>query len=80
VRADFTWQRVTAPLVEFCQNPQAAPDRVADREASERFTRILDMPQGRRRDFALAMYYLRTGGLSRVMQRMGERNRRRSRD
>lgn len=80
VRADFTWERVTAPLVEFCQNPQPAPDRVGDRAASQRFSRILEMPQGRRRDLALAMYYVRTGGLSRVMKRMGERSRRRSRD
>jgi GT2 family glycosyltransferase len=28
IREDFTWEKALAPLVEFCRDPQPAPDRV----------------------------------------------------
>ncbi|GAA2984270.1 glycosyltransferase involved in cell wall biosynthesis [Microbacterium terrae] len=83
VRTEFTWERAVAPLREFCEDPKAAPDRAAGRRAagsaSERFARILAMPKGRRRDAALFVYYLRTGGISRVTDRLGHRRRRQRR-
>lgn len=32
--ADYTWERVTRPLVEYCQDPYQAPDRAALRALS----------------------------------------------
>ena len=29
IRSEFTWERVLAPLVEFCRDPRPAPDRLA---------------------------------------------------
>jgi glycosyltransferase involved in cell wall biosynthesis len=76
-RDDFTWERALAPLVEFCRDPRPAPD-VADivrrtPAGTNRFGRILAMPRGPRRDFALLRHYWRQGGLRLVREKMTKR-------
>ncbi|MEJ1156487.1 MULTISPECIES: glycosyltransferase family 4 protein [Microbacterium] len=78
VREDFTWERAVAPLRDFCENPTRAPDRGAAKGSrstggSDPFSRILAMPKGPRRDTALLVYYLRTGGLSKTFGKARER-------
>lgn len=77
-RDDFTWARTLAPLVEFCVDPQRAADRgsTAIRRSgtsANAFERILAMPKGRRRDFALLRYYFRQGGVRLVREKLGRR-------
>lgn len=84
-REDFTWSRVLAPLVDFCVNPVPAADRDDSPHAGGlrgqgAFERILAMPRGRRRDFALLRYYWRQGGLARVREKMSTRRERLDRD
>ena len=84
VRAEFTWERVLAPLVEYCIDPQPAADReevFARRRSAPRgsFDRILVMPRGFRRDLALLRYYLGRGGTRLVAEKIQERRARRAR-
>ncbi len=81
VRDEFTWERVLAPLRAFCEAPVVAPDRAASRAERRQqadFDRILSMPRGPRRDAALTMYYLRTGGVRRALAKARGRRDRRS--
>lgn len=84
VRAEFTWERVLAPLVAYCIDPQPAADR--DRLSAwvgsaprRSFDRILVMPRGFRRDLALLRYYLGRGGTKLVAEKIQERRARRAR-
>lgn len=36
VRGDFTWEKALAPLVEFCHDPQPAPDRTVGGSSQKR--------------------------------------------
>ncbi|WP_345801870.1 glycosyltransferase family 4 protein [Microbacterium sp. AZCO] len=85
VREEFAWSRALAPLVDFCVNPRPAADRAALRErtsalAGSHFERVLAMPRGPRRDFALFRYYWKQGGISRVREKMATRKERLERD
>jgi hypothetical protein len=78
MRPDFTWERVLAPLVEFCIDPKPAADRddVFSRRRSVprgSFDRILIMPRGIRRDFALLRYYFARGGSALLARKFRER-------
>lgn len=83
-RDDYRWERALAPLVEFCLSPAPAPDADTARRrrstaGGTSFERVLAMPKGRRRDFALLVHYLRQGGLTLAREKFGERHARRSR-
>jgi len=85
VREEFMWSRALAPLVEFCIDPQPAPDRelVLSRSAvmgGTPFERILAMPKGPRRDFALFRHYWKQGGPGLVRSKMLTRRERLQRD
>lgn len=85
VREEFVWSRVLAPLVEFCADPRPAADRelVLSRSATAggtAFERILAMPRGPRRDFALFRYYWKQGGPALVRSKMLTRRERLQRD
>ncbi|RLK47750.1 glycosyltransferase family 4 protein [Microbacterium telephonicum] len=85
VRGDFTWQRTLSPLLDFCRAPRPAADRALLAASgrtltASRFERILLMPRGRRRDFALLTYYLRRGGWALVREKLDERRTRRDRE
>lgn len=84
VREEFTWERVLAPLVEYCTDARPAADRdqvLARRRSAPHgsFDRILVMPRGFRRDLALLRYYLGRGGTKLVAEKLQERRARRSR-
>lgn len=81
VRQQFHWEQTLYPLREFCANPRTAADRALmaqgrSRLNSSRFDEILLMPKGRRRDAALALYYLRRGGVRLVREKLAKRRRR----
>lgn len=85
VREEFMWSRALAPLVEFCADPKPAADRdlVFSRSAASGgtpFERILAMPRGPRRDFALFRHYWRQGGPRLVRSKMLTRRERLQRD
>ncbi|MFB7893133.1 glycosyltransferase [Microbacterium sp. NPDC056044] len=85
VREEFFWSRALGPLVEFCQNPQPAPDRdlVMSRSGAlggTSFERILAMPRGPRRDLALLRHYWKQGGPALVRSKMLTRRERLQRD
>jgi len=85
VREEFFWSRALAPLVEFCQDPRPAPDRelVMSRSGAQggtSFERILTMPRGPRRDFALFRHYWKQGGPALVRSKMLTRRERLQRD
>jgi GT2 family glycosyltransferase/glycosyltransferase involved in cell wall biosynthesis len=82
VRANFTWERVLTPLVEFCRNPIRAVDqpRVAGL-APKTATKLAATSSGKRssnhsgvrRDVDRISYYMRNGGPSAVVERMRAR-------
>lgn len=85
VREEFFWSRTLAPLVEFCRDPRPAPDRdlVMSRSGAQggtSFERILAMPRGPRRDFALLRHYWKQGGPALVRSKMLTRRERLQRD
>jgi glycosyltransferase involved in cell wall biosynthesis len=84
VRSEFAWERALAPLTEFCVNPAVAPDRRgaggSRSSETEAFKRILAMPKGPRRDLSLMLYYFRTGGITRVREKLFDRRERLHRD
>ncbi|MCW3493753.1 glycosyltransferase family 4 protein [Microbacterium sp. SSM24] len=83
VRVDFAWEQALQPLVDFCTTPRRAADRGATGarpgSGQEAFGRILEMPKGPRRDLSLFLYYLRSGGWSRVRAKLEDRRERLSR-
>jgi GT2 family glycosyltransferase/glycosyltransferase involved in cell wall biosynthesis len=84
VRADFTWQRAMAPLVEFMREPLRAADR------SERVRGSVQAPShvapvvvprraklyGVRHDVGRVVHYVREGGVGAVVQKVRERRER----
>ncbi|HEY9307252.1 MAG TPA: glycosyltransferase family 4 protein [Microbacterium sp.] len=85
VREEFMWSRALAPLVAFCTDPKPAPDRdLVLRRVSAvggtTFERILAMPRGPRRDFALVRHYWKQGGPALVRKKMLTRRERLQRD
>jgi len=82
VREEFTWEKVLAPLVEFCRNPLHAADRiVVDGKKPKASTSLAIAAGGTkssnhtgvRRDVDRVVYYLRNGGLGAVVERFGAR-------
>ncbi|NYI42458.1 glycosyltransferase [Demequina lutea] len=78
VREDFVWDKVLAPLVEFCRHPVRAADKRDDIPAPGGTTKDLvaaarrprsSNHSGRRRDLDRAIYYLRNGGFAAVTDR-----------
>lgn len=76
VREEFRWSRVLAPLVEFCRAPSTAADRAPAARAERSPAQRKPRPTGLRRDLQRALYYLRNGGPSAVMERVRARRRR----
>jgi glycosyltransferase involved in cell wall biosynthesis len=75
VRERFTWERVLAPLVDYCRSPRPAADRLAGAEPLVR-----NEPLGAggvvRRDIRLVREYLDAGGPTEVARRAVGRLRR----
>lgn len=75
VRERFTWERVLAPLVDYCRSPRPAADRLTGNEPLTR-----DAPLGAsgvlRRDAKLIKEYLNVGGPTEVARRAAGRLRR----
>ncbi|WP_434316712.1 glycosyltransferase [Leifsonia sp. P73] len=72
VRDDFRWSRTLAALVEFCKAPVHAADKKvasAKREKAVKTTAKRVPSTGIRRDVERAMYYLREGGPTAVVER-----------
>jgi len=72
VRDDFRWSRTLAALVEFCKAPVHAADKKvasAKREKAVKTTAKRVPSTGIRRDMERAMYYLREGGPTAVVER-----------
>ena len=77
-RADFTWDHVLAPLVQFCVSPRRAPDRglTGDQKVEQWINRparvdaLRALPPGLGRNTRLAVYYLRSEGLNGLGNRM----------
>ncbi len=102
VRGDFTWDTVLTPLIEFCHDPQPAPDRAlsmrddarrggsgsrsapraarSPEQVAQEFHEIGIRPRGVARDVALARHYLRHGGVSLLVAKLGSRATGRNRD
>jgi hypothetical protein len=82
VRAEYEWNRVLAPLVDFVANPQHAPDLVARgvvsavSDSSPRRTVVRRKKHGLRHDAGLFVHYLRTGGVQVVAKKIRSRIRR----
>ncbi|MCU1419774.1 MAG: glycosyl transferase [Mycetocola sp.] len=85
VRTRFVWEKAMQPLVEFCRNPVAAADKLVSREGASVMNTSLAARSsikrssnhtGIRRDIDRAMYYLRNGGPSAVVERFRARKRR----
>jgi GT2 family glycosyltransferase/glycosyltransferase involved in cell wall biosynthesis len=85
VRDDFTWEKVLAPLVEFCRNPIHAADRIAvDGKKAKPATKLSVLAgatkssnhTGLRRDVDRVVYYLRNGGVRAVLERFTARRER----
>jgi glycosyltransferase involved in cell wall biosynthesis len=77
VREGYAWPQAMAPLLDFCREPRRSADSAsAVRQAGDRFSRILSMPKGLRRDIALARYYATSGGWGLVKERVVGRRRR----
>ena len=80
VRGRFAWSEVLAPLVEFCREPRRAPDLV-DPEMAAALGAGVVAPVARRTglaaDAAIALDYLRKGGLGMVVARARSRVRHR---
>jgi GT2 family glycosyltransferase len=81
VRKDFEWERVLAPLVEFCRHPSKAADKKPETVGStvrlSAAPRAVKRRTGLRRDVERAMYYLKEGGVGSVLDRYRARRRRR---
>ncbi|GAA4175543.1 glycosyltransferase [Gryllotalpicola koreensis] len=83
-RRAFEWERVLAPVVEFCVKPHRAPDKkpepVEAVKAGKTVAVRARVPQysGLRRDLGRAVYYLRNGGarvvVGKVRARITRRN------
>jgi GT2 family glycosyltransferase/glycosyltransferase involved in cell wall biosynthesis len=85
VREDYTWERVLAPLVEFCREPVRAADKaaivgllpdVATRLGAAASGKRSSNYSGIRRDVDRIRYYLRNGGPSAVLERFRARRQR----
>ena len=76
-RAEFTWERALAPLIEFCRDPHHAADKrtTAKPKRGDKGVRAAAVYQppkrvtGRRRDVQRVLYYLREGGPATVLER-----------
>ena len=66
---EFVWGTVLSPLMEFCHNPSAAPDRTDPGIAVEleRTHTVLAERRGWRRDVVITIDHLRRGGPMRVL-------------
>jgi len=76
VRGRFAWSTVLAPLVEFCRAPRRAPDLVDPEMAAAlgaANTAADPRQHGFRGDVAIAVAYLREGGLQLVATRAKSR-------
>ena len=70
----------TDAALHLVKEANLAWDRVRNQENTvQGFDRILAMPRGMRRDVALAFYYVRTGGVARVIRKATQRRERRRR-
>jgi GT2 family glycosyltransferase/glycosyltransferase involved in cell wall biosynthesis len=86
VRQEFTWEKALEPLVEFCRNPQGAPDRdntgsklserrvkgraVTQKEKYAHYHEVGTMPKGIARDIALARHYIEYDGVTVLGKRL----------
>jgi hypothetical protein len=78
VRERFRWSNTLAPLIEFCKNPTHAADKKtnpAEPLEKRRATGVTRRSRstGIRRDAERAIYYLRNGGVSAVLERFQAR-------
>jgi hypothetical protein len=85
VREEFTWEKVLAPLVEFCRNPVFAADKILTNGSFPKTaTKVAIASGGKkssnysgiRRDLERVSYYLRNGGPSAVLERLKARRER----
>jgi hypothetical protein len=78
VRADYEWQRVLQPLVNFVANPRHAPDLVERGvvmagSSSPRRPLVRRRKHGLRHDAGLVVHYLRIGGPRVVLKKVQSR-------
>lgn len=72
VRADFEWDRVLTPLVDFVSSPHRAADHAAGR-VDRSSGQARRKPYGLRRDIRMFQHYFRTEGLASALRRVALR-------